>query len=82
MLRKLAPREIHIRINSPEVIWPCFYGIDTDAQSQLISANKTVDEILRVYRRRFAGFPSVEGLRGRSCPGRLLRCVFLPAATP
>ncbi len=32
MLRNAGAKEIHIRINSPEVIWPCFYGIDTDVR--------------------------------------------------
>ncbi|MFR7669497.1 MAG: hypothetical protein ACLU0O_00715 [Collinsella sp.] len=55
-------QEIHIRINSPEVIWPCFYGIDTDVQSQLISANKTVDEICEYIGADSLAFLSVEGL--------------------
>jgi amidophosphoribosyltransferase len=34
-----------MRITSPPVKWPCFYGIDTDTQDQLIGAVKTVEEI-------------------------------------
>ena len=48
--------------NRPEVIWPCFYGIDTDVQSQLISANKTVDEICEYIGADSLAFLSVEGL--------------------
>lgn len=66
MLRQAGAREIHVRINSPEVVWPCFYGIDTDVQSQLISANKSVDEICSFIGADSLGFLSVEGL---------LRCV-------
>ena len=62
MLRNAGAKEIHIRINSPEVIWPCFYGIDTDVQSQLISANKTVDEICEYIGADSLAFLSVEGL--------------------
>ena len=62
MLRGAGAKEIHVRINSPEVIWPCFYGIDTDVQSQLISANKTVDEICRFIGADSLAFLSVEGL--------------------
>ncbi|MDR1088915.1 MAG: amidophosphoribosyltransferase [Coriobacteriales bacterium] len=45
MLREAGAREIHLRIVSPPVSWPCFYGIDTDVQEQLISARMSVDEI-------------------------------------
>lgn len=62
MLRNAGAKEIHIRINSPEVIWPCFYGIDTDVQSQLISANKTVEEICGYIGADSLAFLSVEGL--------------------
>ena len=44
-LRDAGATEIHMRISSPPVTHPCFYGIDTDTQDQLIAAVKTVDEI-------------------------------------
>ena len=62
MLRGAGAREIHVRITSPEVKWPCFYGIDTDIQSQLISANKPVEEVCRFIGADSLGFLSVEGL--------------------
>ena len=62
MLRGAGAREIHVRITSPEVKWPCFYGIDTDIQSQLISANKSVEEVCRFIGADSLGFLSVEGL--------------------
>jgi len=34
-----------MRITSPPVAWPCFYGIDTDTRDQLIGATHTVEEI-------------------------------------
>ncbi|PKQ09979.1 MAG: hypothetical protein CVT69_02120 [Actinobacteria bacterium HGW-Actinobacteria-9] len=34
-----------MRITSPEVMWPCFYGIDTDTREQLIASSHSVDEI-------------------------------------
>lgn len=37
--------EVHMRLTSPPVVWPCFYGIDTDTQEQLIAANHSLDEI-------------------------------------
>ena len=62
MLRAAGAKEIHVRINSPEVAWPCFYGIDTDVQAQLISANKTAEEICEFIGADSLGFLSVEGL--------------------
>jgi amidophosphoribosyltransferase len=44
MLREAGAREVHMRVVSPPVMWPCFYGIDTDAQDQLIAATMSVEE--------------------------------------
>jgi amidophosphoribosyltransferase len=44
-LRDAGATEVHMRISSPPVTHPCFYGIDTDNQSQLIAATKSVKEI-------------------------------------
>ncbi len=62
MLRGAGAKEIHVRINSPEVTWPCFYGIDTDVQAQLISANKSVEEICEFIGADSLAFLSVDGL--------------------
>jgi len=45
LLREAGAAEVHMRITSPPVQWPCFYGIDTDTQEQLIGAVKSVEEI-------------------------------------
>lgn len=44
-LRDAGAAEVHMRISSPPVTHPCFYGIDTDSQEQLIAATKSVLEI-------------------------------------
>ncbi|MEM8639824.1 MAG: amidophosphoribosyltransferase [Cyanobacteria bacterium P01_G01_bin.54] len=44
-LRDAGAAEVHMRISSPPVTHPCFYGLDTDTQSQLIAATKSVAEI-------------------------------------
>ncbi|MGK7939169.1 MAG: amidophosphoribosyltransferase [Crocosphaera sp.] len=44
-LREAGAKEVHMRISSPPVTHPCFYGIDTDNQSQLIAATKSVADI-------------------------------------
>ena len=45
MLREAGAREVHVRISSPPVKWPCFYGIDFASRSELIANGLTVDEI-------------------------------------
>ncbi|AHJ31508.1 amidophosphoribosyltransferase [Nodularia spumigena CS-584] len=44
-LREAGATEVHMRISSPPVTHPCFYGIDTDSQDHLIAATKSVAEI-------------------------------------
>jgi amidophosphoribosyltransferase len=44
-LRDAGAIEVHMRVSSPPVTHPCFYGIDTDSQDQLIAATKSVAEI-------------------------------------
>ncbi|OUL29077.1 amidophosphoribosyltransferase [Nostoc sp. 106C] len=46
-LRDAGALEVHMRISSPPVTHPCFYGIDTDTQDQLIAATKSVEEIAK-----------------------------------
>jgi amidophosphoribosyltransferase len=43
-LRQAGATEVHMRISSPPVTHPCFYGIDTDSQDQLIAARYSVAE--------------------------------------
>lgn len=86
MLRDAGAAEVHVRINSPEVRWPCFYGIDTDTQDQLISANKSVDEIREFIGADSLAFLSVEGLLASvpPAPGHCCACFTgdYPVAIP
>ncbi|UFP93804.1 amidophosphoribosyltransferase [Gloeobacter morelensis] len=61
-LRDSGAREVHMRISSPPVTHPCFYGIDTDSQDQLIAATKSVDEIARHIEVDSLAYLSVEGM--------------------
>jgi amidophosphoribosyltransferase len=45
MVRAAGAREVHLRISSPQVVWPCYYGIDTPTRSELIAQSHTLDEI-------------------------------------
>lgn len=69
MLRDAGAAEVHLRIVSPEVKWPCFYGIDTDVQAQLISANKSVEETCAWIGADSLAFLSIEGLLSCVQPG-------------
>lgn len=63
MLRQAGATEVHMRIVSPEVLWPCFYGIDTDTRDQLIAANMTNDEMCEWMGADSLAFISLPGLR-------------------
>lgn len=45
LLREAGATEVHVRISSPPVKNPCFYGIDTPTREHLIGAQKTIEEI-------------------------------------
>jgi amidophosphoribosyltransferase len=45
MLREAGATEVHLRISSPPLAWPCFYGIDIPDRDQLVAADHTVAEI-------------------------------------
>ena len=63
MLRAAGAAEVHLRIVSPEVVWPCFFGIDTGTQDQLISASMDVEEVREFVGCDSLAFISLEGLR-------------------
>jgi amidophosphoribosyltransferase len=45
LLRRAGAKEVHLRISAPPIFHPCFYGIDTQIETELIAATKSVDEI-------------------------------------
>ena len=62
MLRAVGAKEIHVRISSPPIRFPCFYGIDTPTREELIAAKSKVQEIARFLEVDSLGYLSVEGL--------------------
>jgi amidophosphoribosyltransferase len=52
LLREAGATEVHMRITSPPVRWPCFYGIDTDTQEQLIGHVRLHRDCRRPFLRR------------------------------
>jgi amidophosphoribosyltransferase len=61
-LREAGAVEVHMRISSPPVTHPCFYGIDTDNQDQLIAATKSVAEIAQQIEVDSLAYLSWEGM--------------------
>ncbi len=45
MLRDAGAAAVHLRVSSPPLMWPCFYGIDIPDQQQLVAAGRSTDEI-------------------------------------
>ena len=64
MLREAGAREIHVRISSPPVKWPCYYGIDFATRAELIANGLEVEEIRRSIGADSLGYVSLDGLIG------------------
>ncbi len=62
MLKYKGAKEVHLRITSPPVKGPCYYGIDTSERSQLIAAQKTLDEVREYIGADSLKYLSIEGL--------------------
>jgi amidophosphoribosyltransferase len=62
MLKRNGAAEVHVRVGSPPVTFPCFYGIDTPSRRELIGSLKTVDEIRDYLGATSLGYLSHEGL--------------------
>ena len=62
MLREAGAREIHVRISSPPVEWPCYYGIDFASRAELIASGLEVEEIRRSIGADSLNYVSMEGL--------------------
>ncbi|HEU4541429.1 MAG TPA: amidophosphoribosyltransferase [Jiangellaceae bacterium] len=62
MLREAGASEVHVRISSPPVTWPCFYGIDFASRAELIANGLSTDEVCRSIGADSLGYVSLEGL--------------------
>ncbi len=63
ILRANGVKEIHLRICSPPIIYPCFYGIDIPKRSELIAFNKNIDEIAKELRVDSLKYLTIDNLR-------------------
>ncbi|MGH3819922.1 MAG: amidophosphoribosyltransferase, partial [Pseudonocardiaceae bacterium] len=62
MLREAGAIEVHVRIASPPVRWPCFYGIDFASRAELIADGAEVDGIRRSIGADSLGYVSLKNL--------------------
>ncbi len=62
MLRDAGAKEIHLRISSPPIRHPCYFGIDFPTRGELVAAGRTVEEIRDFIGVDSLGYVSVEGL--------------------
>lgn len=62
MLREAGAAEVHFRVASPPVRFPCYYGIDMPTREELIGANHTVEEIREHLGVDSLGYLSMEGM--------------------
>ena len=63
MVREAGAKEIHVRISCPPTISPCYYGVDTPNKSELIAANKSVEEIRQFIEADSLGYLSLAGMQ-------------------
>ncbi|MAF72772.1 MAG: amidophosphoribosyltransferase [Micrococcales bacterium] len=64
MLREAGAREVHVRISSPPVAWPCFYGIDFASRAELIANGLSVEEICASISADSLAFVTLDALVG------------------
>ncbi|MFM9938071.1 MAG: amidophosphoribosyltransferase [Hyphomicrobiaceae bacterium] len=62
MIKEAGAREVHMRISSPPITHPDFYGIDTPRTQDLLAASRTVEEMRQYMGADSLAFLSVEGI--------------------
>ena len=62
MLYDAGAKEVHVRIASPEIKFPDFYGVDTPTKKELMAANKSIDEICEFIKAKSLKFLTLNGL--------------------
>jgi amidophosphoribosyltransferase len=78
MLREAGAAQVHVRVASPPVAWPCFYGIDFATRAELIAGHLSPAEICASIGADSLGYVSLEGLTEASTlpASRLCRACF------
>ncbi|MCL1978651.1 MAG: amidophosphoribosyltransferase [Methanomassiliicoccaceae archaeon] len=62
MLRKAGAKEVHVRVGSPPVIAPCYYGVDMKTREQFVANGRTVEDVCDIIGADSLGYISIDGL--------------------
>ena len=62
LVRNAGAKEVHVRVGSPPIIAPCYFGIDMKTRDQFAATGRTVEEIGKMLTADSLGYISVEGL--------------------
>src|SRR3989441_3261671 len=78
MIRNAGAKEVHVRISSPPIISPCFYGIDTPTRKELIASSHTTEEIRKYITADSLAYLSLDGMLNASpgTPGQYCNACF------
>jgi amidophosphoribosyltransferase len=68
MIRQAGAKEVHMRISSPPIVSPCFYGIDTPTKKELIASNHSTEEIRKYITADSLAYLSLDGML-KAVPG-------------
>ncbi len=77
MLREAGAAEVHIRVSSPPILWPCYYGIDMADREELLAAHNTPEQIAELTAADSVAYLSLPGLQraiGRPSDGFCRAC--------
>jgi amidophosphoribosyltransferase len=79
VLRRAGAREVHVRVSSPPMRYPCFMGVDIGSTKQLVAANRSVEEVCRFIGADSLAYLSIPGLMrsvGRGTIDQFCRACF------
>ncbi|MFQ5648783.1 MAG: amidophosphoribosyltransferase [bacterium] len=62
MLRRAGAKEVHVRVSSPPITSPCFYGMDFPTKDELIASSRTIEEIRQYLGVDSLGYLSLQGM--------------------
>jgi len=87
MLFNAGAAEVHLRISSPPIVSPCYYGIDFASEDEMIAAHATVEEVRAAVGATSLAYLSLEGLHdsvSRPADSLCRACLTreYPTATP
>jgi amidophosphoribosyltransferase len=62
MLKEAGAAEVHVRISSPPITWPCFYGVDFASRAELLAAGLAMEDIRQSIGADSLGYLSKDGM--------------------